>query len=390
MSATAPPRPLYVSWSLPAVESRAPQGSNAGRWDLAPMPWPSLTIHPPGSDAQRRPPQIRHPGQRPAPHPSISSPRLSSGDPRADPAAAARPVPGRLPARLTAFVGPGRRPQGRPRSWRDRASGGRGGDACAVAPVPWLSPLAGSLRHGAAFKLKNRTTSPPDRQTLRKSWPCAEEEAGRLLSPGAAASTWAGSAPRASSTCPCRTAGSFTRPWNLLSGRASTLGTGRSRSSSGKRLVSSASGSSSGDFAGERDSSAFSFCLTSHVCLHELDEIAVPSGLGARPGARPGACPQAQAPPTPSDPAEMGGIRQVGAQQGMDGGPGWRPRMEAPGGGRRRERGGGETRRLLTDPEHAAPGKSPRLASLRRVVGPAGAGSPRRGRGVGGRAGWGL
>lgn len=197
MSATAPPRLLYVSWSLPAVESRAPQGSNAGRWDLAPMPWPSLTIHPPGSDAQRRPPQIRHPGQRPAPHPSISSPRLSSGDPRADPAAAARPVPGRLPARLTAFVGPGRRPHGRPRSRRDRASGGRGGDACAVAPVPWLSPLAGSLRHGAAFQLKNRTTSPPDRQTLRKSWPCAEEEAGRLLSPGAAASTWAGSAPRA-------------------------------------------------------------------------------------------------------------------------------------------------------------------------------------------------
>lgn len=49
----------------------------------------------------------------------------------------------------------------------------------------------------------------------------------------------------------------------------------------------------------------------------------------------------------------------------------------------------GQTRRLPR-PERPAPGKSSPLASLRRVVGPAGAGSPGRGRGVGGRAGWGL
>lgn len=74
----------------------------------------------------------------------------------------------------------------------------------------------------------------------------------------------------------------------------------------------------------------------------------------------------APAPPTPSDPAEMAGIWQVG------------PRAAR-----------GQTRRLPR-PERPAPGKSPPLASLRRVVGPAGAGSPGRGRGVGGRAGWGL
>lgn len=73
------------------------------------------------------------------------------------------------------------------------------------------------------------------------------------------------------------------------------------------------------------------FCLLVlfvFLCLHELDEVAVPSGpsglgahraqAGGRPGARPGARPQAQAPPTPSDPAEMGSGRWAA---GRDGGP---------------------------------------------------------------------